>query len=208
MLKLRRAQDLLSQKRQQSMGLEEVLGEAVQLYLDRNDPLEKAIRLRIKGKLPLSREGGILNESGMLTESGNNILNSQSQLGPGPVLKEGASNKFKQARQPVSAQVRHRLWLKNEGRCGHIDLKGRRCNQSRFLHIHHQKPVSEGGGNELSNLSLLCSGHHRAEHIQEHQISQTQVRSSEPQSVLKTFPNRENLILRILKSHFENFILN
>lgn len=38
------------------------------------------------------------------------------------------------------------------------------CNNSRFLEVHHVKPRSQGGGNELDNLVTLCSGCHRLHH--------------------------------------------
>jgi hypothetical protein len=38
------------------------------------------------------------------------------------------------------------------------------CGNSRFLEIHHVKPKSRGGGNELGNLITLCSGCHRLHH--------------------------------------------
>ncbi len=38
------------------------------------------------------------------------------------------------------------------------------CGNSRFLEIHHVKPKSRGGGNELENLVTLCSGCHRLHH--------------------------------------------
>jgi len=38
------------------------------------------------------------------------------------------------------------------------------CDNSRFLEVHHVKPKSRGGGNELENLITLCSGCHRLHH--------------------------------------------
>ncbi|MBI2605974.1 MAG: HNH endonuclease [Deltaproteobacteria bacterium] len=41
-----------------------------------------------------------------------------------------------------------------------------RCEQKRWLQVHHIKPVSLGGGNTLENLTTLCSGHHRMRHVE------------------------------------------
>jgi len=38
------------------------------------------------------------------------------------------------------------------------------CGNSRFLEVHHVKPRSQGGANELENLITLCSGCHRLHH--------------------------------------------
>lgn len=35
-----------------------------------------------------------------------------------------------------------------------------KCDISRSLHIHHIKPRSEGGSNDLKNLIVLCRNHH------------------------------------------------
>jgi hypothetical protein len=34
------------------------------------------------------------------------------------------------------------------------------CGTKRSLHVHHISPRSEGGGNELSNLIVVCRNHH------------------------------------------------
>ena len=50
-------------------------------------------------------------------------------------------------------QVRNRLFISQRGRCRYC---GRRLSNRR-LEIDHKWPVSRNGGNELSNLQLLCS---------------------------------------------------
>ncbi len=44
------------------------------------------------------------------------------------------------------------------------------CNHTRFLEIHHIVPRSEGGGNDLQNLKLLCSSCHRLTHRSHHLV--------------------------------------
>jgi len=38
------------------------------------------------------------------------------------------------------------------------------CGRTRFLEVHHRKPRSRGGGNDLANLQVLCSACHRHAH--------------------------------------------
>src|SRR5690242_5093956 len=38
------------------------------------------------------------------------------------------------------------------------------CRSARHLELHHVVPRARGGGHEPENLTLLCSGHHRALH--------------------------------------------
>ena len=73
---------------------------------------------------------------------------------PGPVKK----------RLPIKAKTKHQVQLKYSGRCGFIDQQGERCKSRRFLEVHHIQPVSRGGNNNLDNLILLCSGHHKIYH--------------------------------------------
>ncbi len=51
MLKLRRAQDLISQKKRKSVSLETVFEELVDHFLEKNDPMRRAKRQMLKGKL-------------------------------------------------------------------------------------------------------------------------------------------------------------
>ena len=39
-----------------------------------------------------------------------------------------------------------------------------KCGSQPYLHVHHIKPLSKGGSNELSNLKLLCKKCHSNEH--------------------------------------------
>lgn len=55
----------------------------------------------------------------------------------------------------------------DERRKSLIEAKGNACNNCRstlHLHVHHIKPLSKGGSNELSNLVMLCEKCHSAEH--------------------------------------------
>lgn len=39
------------------------------------------------------------------------------------------------------------------------------CNATERLHVHHIKPRSEGGGDEVGNLRTLCASHHAKTHV-------------------------------------------
>ena len=68
-------------------------------------------------------------------------------------------------RKPLPAATKHRVMLKFAGQCSHVDQQGERCRETKFLEIHHLKPIALGGGDHLENLTLLCSGHHQAQHL-------------------------------------------
>ncbi|MCB0384013.1 MAG: HNH endonuclease [Bdellovibrionales bacterium] len=247
MIKMRRVQDLVSQKSQRPATLEETLAAMLELFLEKQDPLEKAKRQLIRGRLSEKKQGGeknslVGNESGgrNLCEKGDlgeaNIHLSQrtnapdshlvSRKAPGAQLVSrnapGAQLVSRKAaemdaskvdspdkdqysamtdkgrdtgrkcatgtgtgtgteqnraqsskkpnikshrRQPLPAKTKHRLMLKFSGRCSHVNHRGERCRETKFLEIHHLKPVSLGGENHLENLTLLCSGHHQGQHL-------------------------------------------
>ena len=45
---------------------------------------------------------------------------------------------------------------------GHCAAPG--CTSQRWLEIHHIVPVSQGGRDEISNLTTLCHAHHKQRH--------------------------------------------
>jgi hypothetical protein len=141
MLSMRRVQDILSQKQGKSVDLEATLSAAIDLFIEKNDPLKKAERQVMRGKT--------LQDNGAKPQ------------GPGTVSEVPALR-----RQPIPRGTRHKLWLKFQGQCSHVGDNHQRCHERRFLHVHHERPVAKGGTNDLTNLSLLCAGHHRIEHLQ------------------------------------------
>jgi len=58
-------------------------------------------------------------------------------------------------------QVRMKLWRRQKGDC---QLCQGPLENGEELHVHHQTPRREGGGNELSNLSLLHEACHKQVH--------------------------------------------
>lgn len=150
MNKIERIQNLVSQKMGKVATYEDAVEAMANLYIEKLDPIEKA-------KRSVGRD---------------NDANLNSPV-PGPVNEGGAAKaggsddtlpKGPSSRSHISAKTRHYLTLQTNGRCSFVDASGRRCAETRFLHIHHKKPISEGGDNDLSNLELLCSGHHKVRH--------------------------------------------
>lgn len=173
MLQIRHVQDLISQKKQKSVGLEEVLAVLVQSYMKREDPVEKAKRAKIKGEGPKKLDQTTSADHERVTDE--RATQPLRKLCPGTVQKMPASNVKPIAdspklilskRKPFTAKQKHDVFFKYKGQCAH-EKNGKRCGQRRFLQIHHKIPVSHGGTNDSSNLILLCSGHHQVEHLSE-----------------------------------------
>lgn len=111
-------------------GMLEVL---LKEYLKRSDPVEKANR-----------------------RSGQQLC--PDRVGK-PSLKPDLTN-TERTRRPLTAEQKHAVHRRDRGRCTFIDQSGRRCDNQTWLHIHHVRPVQQGGGNEPENLTTLCSAHH------------------------------------------------
>jgi hypothetical protein len=61
----------------------------------------------------------------------------------------------------IKAALRHRVHLRDGYRCTAKDPHGNRCQNARHLALHHIILKSQGGKNELDNLTTIC-GNHRA----------------------------------------------
>jgi hypothetical protein len=153
MIKIRRAQGLLGQKLRRGATLEETLEALVNGYLSKHDPTERAKRQLLRGKLGTPSETSDAIETGKLQFS-----RTAAEL---RVSKSGG----RPGRRPLPAATKHRVYLKFQARCSHVDRNGERCCETKFLEIHHLRPLHAGGDNRLENLTLLCSGHHRGLHL-------------------------------------------
>lgn len=244
MLDLRYVQDLLSQKRKRNLNLEETLKEMTDICLHQLDPVRKAKRQKMKGKLKSdvhSKESmrtapveidscensngetfatAIGSDSRLYTDRAAPSFNKSktkanmefaataismtmesptikfdlsesSTVHPTTKLKgfgsgckdnqtlTRSSNFYSRGekmmqplgnastlhrRVPLSSLAKHEVQLRDKGQCTHRNEHGERCSQRRFLEIHHLKSVSQGGSNDVENLALLCSGHHKIRH--------------------------------------------
>src|SRR5690606_29401665 len=129
MLQLRRVQEVLSQKSRRPVSLEECVEKMGELYLEKHDPLKKAKRQKIRGKLLDRAAAKIENDM------------SARKIVPG----------HDRRRKPLGASIKHRVFLKYKGQCGHLNHSGKACSSKQFLEIHHKIPVSRGGSNDVDN---------------------------------------------------------
>lgn len=104
---------------------------------DMNETLEKMVQIVLKHKDPIEKA-------------------KRAQI------KSPASRKVHlplRLRQPLSAALKHQVMLRDGGKCTF-----RNCGQKRWTEIHHVQPIALGGKNELSNLTTVCSAHHKYVH--------------------------------------------
>jgi len=61
----------------------------------------------------------------------------------------------------IAAHVRRAVRRRDGDQCTHVDDKGRRCRERKFLQFDHVVPVARGGESTVSNLQLKCAAHNR-----------------------------------------------
>ena len=83
---------------------------------------------------------------------------------PKHVSRRVKSDTAAKGRHPIPARTKHEVMQRDEGQCIHVDRFGQRCEQRRWLDVHHRTPVAEGGTNTLENLITLCKNHHVHQH--------------------------------------------
>ena len=63
----------------------------------------------------------------------------------------------------VSAEVERQVRQRDRDQCAFVSRDGRRCEERRFLELHHLKPWIAGGGASARNIALRCRAHNQYE---------------------------------------------
>jgi hypothetical protein len=143
--KLKRAQSVAAQKGLID-DLNTILDVVLTEYLNRHDPVEKANRNR-----------------GQNAKNAKNFCARRNS--PRPSASASANYRSGSTRR-LSAGEKHPVHRRDRGQCTFIDPQGRRCDNDRWIHLHHITPKSLGGKNHPANLQTLCSFHHAFIHYE------------------------------------------
>ncbi len=81
-----------------------------------------------------------------------------------PAIKDGK-------RTAIPRPVGHIVSLQTGAQCTHVGSDGMRCTERRWLARHHKQEVSLGGLHTSTNLTTLCSFHHRMLHRKQSFVS-------------------------------------
>ena len=130
--KLKHAARLLRQNNP-DLTEEDVLDAALELLIERRDPVRKAERAKARAEK---------NES------------KKSEQTKRPAPGQGKT-------RYIPAKTRHQVYTGAEAQCSFVGVNGRRCSARRGLHIDHIKPYAHGGTHDPENLRLLCPAHNR-----------------------------------------------
>ena len=134
---IERAKELLRHKFPEGR-LEDILGAALDAYLDRHDP-ERAIRRKEARRAAKERR-----QEGSLADSPRE---------PAPLPPPA---------RRIPHSVREAVWKRDGGRCAFIAADGRRCGERGMLEYDHVLPVAAGGSSrDPDNIRLLCRAHNQ-----------------------------------------------
>jgi 5-methylcytosine-specific restriction endonuclease McrA len=152
-----RVQDVYSKKCQTNKTMTEVFEWALNEVLSKHDPVIKAEKAEAKNAQKVK-----------------SVTDSQDQSVTDAVTEKQVSKPKVATNQSVTADNRedipqpilNQVHFRDKGQCS-FQKDGKRCNHRRYLHIHHIKPVKDGGKNTVENLTTLCSLHHTYLHHRE-----------------------------------------
>ena len=173
---LEKAQNLSSIKNKSCQNMTETIIQALQGFVEKHDPVKKAERQKERQQKKESAVQAVeqtsvtknSNEAEPVTKTDALKNESVTEANPKRDKTESLTNDRveteKTGRQSISAAIIHKVTLRDGGQCTYVSPDGRRCECSRFLHLHHVKPVVQGGENTVENLTTLCAAHHRLIH--------------------------------------------
>ena len=144
--KLERVQALLAQRGKKGKTVD-AIAEMCDLFLKREDPVEKAKRSQVRRNKVVT------------FRAKEDTVQAQVHTFGIPTEPTPFANVHTSKRVPLTAAEKHVVMLRSGGRCTFTDHEGR-CTAQRHTAIHHILPVSEGGSNNPENLTLVCSHHH------------------------------------------------
>jgi polyhydroxyalkanoate synthesis regulator phasin len=91
-------------------------------------------------------------------------------------ISSGNKKPLRPGRHAVRITTKREVFQRENMQCTYVSSDGRRCQQKRWLHLHHELPVARGGLNTADNLRLLCQAHHQMKHVEE-QVNGTPYRA-------------------------------
>ena len=182
--KLKRAQDILSQKKQADFDTTQTLNALLDEFLERHDPVEKAKRAETRSANSLqsrAKKSAVARQvislrppgsAGQVQATTAQVAATASLALPQKMSPENLELArrmgFKIPRSPIPARQKHALALNQNTQCTFVYRNGVRCESARWLHTHHITPIANGGTNAIDNLRTLCSAHHKIMHKREY----------------------------------------
>ncbi len=166
MLKYEAARALLSHGHP-GASFAEVLDVLLGEFIERHSPQARQRRRDARRAAAASGKSSTVGADGG-REDGERAFERVSTMGAPPRQAAGKSETGPASHRPrhIPASTRDEVFARDAGQCTYVAHDGTRCEARHGLQVDHVQPWAAGGGNEASNLRLLCGAHNRvaAEH--------------------------------------------
>jgi hypothetical protein len=136
MQKLNRAQELMFEGNAEDILLENIFGEALELYINKHCPKEKQIRREQREAKKEKAEIEVIDEAPLREDT----------------IEQEAS-------RYIPAGIRDRVLQRDNYQCSFVSPGGIKCGCRKNLEIDHIYPFALGGKTEVENLRVLCAPH-------------------------------------------------
>jgi predicted restriction endonuclease len=170
---------------------ESVFDAALEAFLDRHDPMRRAERAMARKQKTAHKTKRMTKQTAeQMAEPANKLCTVRVSLDNQPSTAEHDANpktlvralpqqplrqslklplqksskRVLRLRKKLKATCHHEVIARDGNRCTFVNERGERCAETRWLHLHHLKPVSQGGSDDSSNIVSLCSTHHALIH--------------------------------------------
>jgi len=67
-------------------------------------------------------------------------------------------------RTAIPAAVERLVRQRDNNQCQFILADGSKCQETRWVELHHIVPIAFGGAHDINNITITCRGHHRVIH--------------------------------------------
>ena len=85
-------------------------------------------------------------------------------IGPGTKNQLSRNYGTFQNRTPIPQGIKHKVILRDHGRCQFKVKADSICSSKRWIDLHHKIPLSQGGNHSVDNIVTLCRFHHQRWH--------------------------------------------
>ncbi|RYZ63333.1 MAG: HNH endonuclease, partial [Proteobacteria bacterium] len=161
--------DLMSQKERRAVSTEESLFLLMSEFKRKSDPVLKAERAQVRNagrtlKTGCAKTASIVSTNDQTAASnGSTCYSPTVDATPATRAAEFGLVGTKIHRY-IPAASRHKLALRDSGKCSFVDRHGKRCNSGRWVQKHHVHHFADGGSHDAENLETLCWAHHVMKH--------------------------------------------
>ena len=130
--KIERAKQILRHKYPKGK-LEDIFNEALDLLLEKKDPIRKISKQK--------KKEGLTSQSQSISKNTSQVIRSNSRYIPKTIQRE--------------------VYTRDQARCSYESPEGKQCGERNFLELDHIRPWSLGGASTSENLRLLCRTHNQ-----------------------------------------------